>query len=135
MSNYEIDIADWEIEITAVRSQGSGGQNVNKVASAIHLRFNIRRSKLPELFKERLLRLSDSRITKDGTIVIKSQQYRTQEKNREEAIARLKEVIASVTTTPKKRRPTKASYGSKQRRMDKKTERSQTKNMRGRVDY
>ncbi|MGL1900636.1 MAG: alternative ribosome rescue aminoacyl-tRNA hydrolase ArfB [Fibrobacterales bacterium] len=135
MNHNSIDIADWEVEITAIRSQGSGGQNVNKVASAIHLRYDIRRSKLPELYKQRLLKLSDSRITKTGSIIIKSQQHRTQEKNREEAMHRLKELIASVMVTQKNRRPTKATYGSKQRRMDKKTERSKTKGLRGRIDY
>ena len=129
------DIADWEYDITAIRSQGSGGQNVNKVASAIHLRFSIQHSKLPEHLKERLLQVSDSRITTDGTIVIKAQKYRTQEMNREDALGRLITLINSIATPTKKRKPTKATYGSQQRRMDKKSEKSKTKNLRGRIDY
>ncbi|MFW5443611.1 MAG: alternative ribosome rescue aminoacyl-tRNA hydrolase ArfB [Methylococcaceae bacterium] len=126
-------IPDNEIEISAIRAQGSGGQNVNKVSSAIHLRFDIKASSLPELYKQRLLKLRDHRITKDGIIVIKAQQFRTQEKNRENAFERLKEMIISVTTIQKVRRPTKPSKGSKKRRLDSKAHRSRTKALRGKV--
>lgn len=119
-----------EIELEAVRSQGSGGQNVNKIASSIHLRFDVNASSLPPLLKERLLALADSRLTKDGVIVIKAQQHRTQERNREAAILRLKDLIKSVTVTPKPRKPTKPSKGSIKKRLDGKTRRGQVKALR-----
>ncbi|MGP1383474.1 MAG: alternative ribosome rescue aminoacyl-tRNA hydrolase ArfB [Thainema sp.] len=122
-----------EIEISAVRSQGADGQNVNKVATAIHLRFDINASSLSPLYKERLLTLNDSRITKDGIIVIKAQQHRTQDQNKEDALNRLKDLIKSVTVTPKKRKPTKPSRRAKQKRLDSKTKRSQLKSLRGNI--
>jgi ribosome-associated protein len=114
---------------------GSGGQNVNKVSSAIHLRFDIRRSTLPDAYKQKLLELSDSRITKDGVIVIKAQTYRTQEQNREDALNRLKELILSAMVVQKKRRPTKPTKGSQRRRVDAKKKKGATKSLRGKVSF
>tara|TARA_B100002049_G_C16071070_1_gene372853 strand:- start:76 stop:489 length:414 start_codon:yes stop_codon:yes gene_type:complete len=125
-----VTIDEWELDISAIRSQGAGGQNVNKVASAIHLRFDINRSKLPDFYKQRLLNLNDSRITKEGVVVIKSQNHRTQELNKEDALNRLKELIISATQVHKKRRPTKPSKNSQRKRMDSKTKRGQTKELR-----
>ncbi|EKO3510002.1 aminoacyl-tRNA hydrolase [Vibrio fluvialis] len=128
-------LADWEIEINAIRSAGNGGQNVNKVATAIHLRFDIQRSSLPAVYKERLLKISDSRITSDGVIVIKSQEFRTQLQNKEAALERLKELILSAMVVQKKRRATKPTLGSQRRRMDGKSKRGETKVLRKKVDY
>ena len=129
-----VAIDENEIEFTAIRAQGSGGQKVNKVSAAIHLRFDIDASSLPDFYKEKLLSLKDKRITKEGIIVIKSQQHRSQEQNREEALERLAELIKSVNVVQKKRVATKPSKGAVKRRLQSKKKHAQKKKMRGKVE-
>ena len=129
-----VTLDESEIEISAIRAQGSGGQKVNKVSAAIHLRFDIAASSLPEFYKDRLLSLKDKRITKDGIIVIKSQQHRSQEQNREKALERLTELIKSVNVVQKKRVATKPTKGSVNRRLQSKKKHAGKKRLRGKVD-
>ncbi|MDD2558679.1 MAG: alternative ribosome rescue aminoacyl-tRNA hydrolase ArfB [Desulfuromonadaceae bacterium] len=130
-----IKLGEHEVEITAIRSQGAGGQNVNKVSSAIHLRFDINASSLNDFQKQRLLESKDSRITKDGVLIIKAQQFRTQERNKIDAFKCLQQFIIDATYISKTRRPTKPSKNARRKRMDKKKQRGQTKLLRGKVDF
>jgi ribosome-associated protein len=123
-----------ELEIRAIRAQGAGGQHVNKVSSAIHLRFDIDASSLPQECRERLKALGDRRISQEGIVVIKAQRFRSREKNREDALARLRDLVRRALLVHKARRPTRPTKGSQQKRMDRKTKRSETKRLRGRID-
>ena len=131
----EITIPTEEIDVQAVRSQGPGGQNVNKVSTAVHLRFDIRSSSLPDVYKEKLLMLNDRRISAEGVVIIKAQRYRSQLKNKEEALERLRRLIKSVIVSPKKRYATKPTKGAQQKRLESKTKRAQVKSLRRKVDH
>lgn len=128
-------LSESEIELQSIRAQGSGGQKVNKTSSAVHLRFDIVASSLPEFYKRRLLALRDSRISKEGVLILKAQQYRTLEQNRQDALDRLLELIKDATTIEKKRRQTRPTRSSQRKRMDSKTKHSRLKQLRRRTDY
>jgi len=133
--SQNVSIPESEIELQSIRAQGSGGQKVNKTSSAVHLRFDIKASSLPQFYKERLLALRDSRISKEGVLIIKAQQYRTLEQNRQNALDRLLQLIKDATTIEKARRPTRPTRSSQRKRMDTKTKHSRLKQLRRKTDY